>query len=146
MNILCTDKQPYNDVGIRRSLFMAIDWEAMNNNLDDGKAQIITYPDWYVKGYEPIYMDYYTEDTPADIKELPSYKPEKAKHMKMTRELLPYIIKQCWVLGPLRYPSYVCWWPWVKNYSSETCVGYAANYNFVRWIWVDQELKKSIGH
>jgi len=256
-----TDKKPYNDVRVRQALFMAIDWETMNNTLYGGKAQIITYPYWYVKGYEPIYLDYYATDTPADIKELFSYKPEKAKQllaeagypdgfktnlitgteeanvdyyaiikeywskinvdltisptesgamwnrvlskdyddmitdgqsppstypeqyqftgdswvnmsfvkdeyataevekarytylkgditgaMRMTKELLPYVVKQCWVIGPLRYPSYVCWWPWVKNYSGEVSVGYVANYDFTRWIWVDQELKKSMGH
>ena len=255
-----TDKEPFNDVKVRQALFLAINWEDMNKNLYDGEAQIITYPYWYVKGYEGIYMDYNAPDIPADVKEIFSYNPDKAKQLlteagypegfkttlllspaeadvdyysiikefwskinvdltlstmeggalfslimtknydqmilngqsppstypeqysftgnswvnmscvkddwvtgevekaryayvtgdidgaiKMTRELLPYVIKQCWVIGPLRYPSYVVWWPWVKNYSGEVSVGYVSNNDFTRWIWLDQDLKESLG-
>ncbi len=41
--------------------------------------------------------------------------------------------------------NYTIWWPWLKNYSGEERVGYQARtwYNFV---WLDQELKKSMGY
>ena len=66
--------------------------------------------------------------------------------MKVTREFLPYLIGQAYVIGSLRYPTYDFWWPWVKNYDGEVCVGYSADLDFPRWIWVDQALKKSMGH
>jgi peptide/nickel transport system substrate-binding protein len=256
-----TDKEPFSDLRVRQALFLAINWQSMNESLYGGKGQIITFPYVHVKGYDDIYMDYNAPDIPANVKDLFSYHPDKAKQllseagypngfkatvltasndlnvdyysiikefwskinvdlnistmestalfslvltrnydsmitdgqsppstypeqyqytgdswvnqsyikdnkvtadaniardlylagdtagaMKATRELLPYVINQCWVLGPLRFPAYVFWWPWVKNYDGETCVGYVSNYNFPTWIWVDQNLKQSMGH
>ena len=41
---------------------------------------------------------------------------------------------------------YTFWKPWVKNYHGEYCVGYLHYFNFTRWIWIDQGLKKSMGY
>jgi len=67
------------------------------------------------------------------------------KAMGMFRELTKYILDQAYVLpGPAGYSS-TFWWPWVKNYSGETNVGYFK----IRWpqyVWYDQALKKSMGY
>jgi len=36
------------------------------------------------------------------------------------------------------------WQPWVQNYHGQYSLGYAANYSFVRYIWVDKDMKKKI--
>ena len=48
---------------------------------------------------------------------------------------------------PLPAPYiYTFWQPWVKNYHGEYYVGYLHVFNFTRWIWIDQSLKKSMGY
>jgi peptide/nickel transport system substrate-binding protein len=65
--------------------------------------------------------------------------------MKVARQLTPYILDQVWAIPTIRYSSYTFWWPWVKGYSGEQRVG--SNYSgWPRWVWVDSELKKSMGY
>ncbi len=70
--------------------------------------------------------------------------PDEAAVDKIHRELLPYILEQAYVLAlPASY-NYRFWWPWVKNYSGEASVGYYNVLNYTKYIWIDQELKKSM--
>ena len=60
---------------------------------------------------------------------------------EMTREILvevPYL----WL--PIQY-LYTAWWPWVKNYGGELRVGAQRPGPIYARIWVDQELKESLG-
>ncbi len=44
------------------------------------------------------------------------------------------------------YPyTFALWWPWLKNYSGERFVGYITRH-FYSWVWIDEELKKSMGY
>lgn len=36
--------------------------------------------------------------------------------MKITRELMKYVLDQAYCLPASRYPQTVMWWPWLKNY------------------------------
>ena len=65
--------------------------------------------------------------------------------MKMTKELMKYVLPQAWAIPTLRYPTYVLWWPWIKNYDGETNVGWN-HPGWARWVWLDQDLQKSMGH
>ena len=38
------------------------------------------------------------------------------------------------------------WWPWVKNYHGELSVGIINEYAENMYIWIDQDLKKSMGY
>ena len=59
-------------------------------------------------------------------------------------ELVPYIIEQSWVIpAPIPY-SYVCWWPWLKNWRGELSIGYYNNPNYLKYQWIDQELKQKM--
>ncbi|MFC1959032.1 ABC transporter substrate-binding protein, partial [Chloroflexota bacterium] len=79
------DKEPFNDVRIRRALMMATDFETIKNDLYSGEAQIVTYPVPYVKEYADAYYGpdpktgVWPSDSPESVKELYSYNPEKAK-------------------------------------------------------------------
>ena len=60
----------------------------------------------------------------------------------MTREIVekaPYI----WL--PVPY-FYTAWWPWVKNYGGELRVGSERPGPIHARMWIDQELKKKLGH
>lgn len=41
--------------------------------------------------------------------------------------------------------NYTFWWPWLKNYSGEWTIGYD-DWTVATWIWIDQDLKKSMGY
>jgi peptide/nickel transport system substrate-binding protein len=66
--------------------------------------------------------------------------------MKITKNLMKYLLDQAYCIPTPRYPQTVMWWPWLKAYSGETSVGYFAGDSWVKYIWVDQNLKKSMGH
>jgi len=53
------------------------------------------------------------------------------------------------VIYMLAFPSayvYQFWWPWVKGYDGETCLGVTNTYGtVVARVWLDQALKKKMG-
>ena len=71
---------------------------------------------------------------------------DEATRQKMIRELTreaidaaPYI----WLPTPYVFSA---WWPWVKNYDGELRVGAVKPGPVYARIWIDQELKKRMGH
>jgi peptide/nickel transport system substrate-binding protein len=60
----------------------------------------------------------------------------------MTREILdkaPYV----WLPTPYIFTA---WWPWVKNYGGELRAGAVRPGPIYARIWVDQDMKKKLGH
>ncbi|OGO24313.1 MAG: hypothetical protein A2Z28_00205 [Chloroflexi bacterium RBG_16_51_9] len=66
--------------------------------------------------------------------------------MREMKELLKYVLDQAWAIPTPYVPGYVFWWPWIKNYSGETTVGYFEGNSWSQFIWYDQDLKKSMGY
>jgi ABC-type transport system substrate-binding protein len=64
--------------------------------------------------------------------------------MKQYRELTKYVVAQAYTVPNVLGPNNVMWWPWVKNYSGEICIGYD-NPTWAAFIWLDRDLKKSMG-
>ena len=54
-------------------------------------------------------------------------------------DLAPYI----WLPTPYVYTA---WWPWVKNYAGELRAGSVRPGPIYARMWVDQEMKKKMGH
>jgi peptide/nickel transport system substrate-binding protein len=65
---------------------------------------------------------------------------------RMYKELMKYVLDQAWVIPTPLPPLYHMWWPWVKNYRGEGSVGYDNSYNFTKFVWIDQALKKTMGY
>ncbi|UCD09133.1 MAG: ABC transporter substrate-binding protein [Dehalococcoidales bacterium] len=65
--------------------------------------------------------------------------------MRETREIAKYLLPGAWVIPTPRYPTYTLWWSWMKNYSGENSVGWLA-FNWSKWVWVDQDMKDTMGH
>jgi peptide/nickel transport system substrate-binding protein len=62
------------------------------------------------------------------------------------RELAKYAVAQAYAIPvPYNY-KYTFWWPWLKNYTGETSVGYYNVPNWAQYVWIDQELKRSMGY
>jgi hypothetical protein len=65
---------------------------------------------------------------------------------KIHRELMKYVLAQCWCVPYPGGVSYSLWWPWLKQFfGSRNGWGYMNTDNWVTWAWVDQALKKSMG-
>jgi peptide/nickel transport system substrate-binding protein len=65
---------------------------------------------------------------------------------KLHRELMKYVLTQCWCVPSPGGVSYGLWWPWIKQfYGGRGGYGYMNTDNWITWAWVDQTLKKSMG-
>jgi len=40
--------------------------------------------------------------------------------------------------------GYNMWWPYVKNYHGETTIGRYNNWNWAKYIWIDQDMKNRL--
>jgi len=70
--------------------------------------------------------------------------PNEAEADRIYRDMVPYLLDQAYVIQlPMHY-LYRFWWPWVKNYSGEMSVGFWNEYNFVKYVWIDQQMKSSM--
>lgn len=68
--------------------------------------------------------------------------------MKLVKDLMPYFLEQSFALPRPVAPTFNFWWPWIKNYSGEIYLGFgvgSANY-WPTYIWLDLDLKKSMGY
>ena len=69
---------------------------------------------------------------------------DEAKCMEINRGLMPYLLEQCYVIPLPSAYLYTMWWPWVKNYNGEYCVGYYNYWLTQKYTWRDQPLKKQM--
>jgi peptide/nickel transport system substrate-binding protein len=62
------------------------------------------------------------------------------------KEAAVYELSLAWAIWmPCRY-LYNMWWPWVQNYYGISWSGWANISDWYKGIWIDQELKKSMGY
>ena len=86
------------------------------------------------------WMELYTRLWSFETLGKPDLRNEIAKEMNL------YVMPKVIGLGiPFPY-AYRVWWPWLKNYHGEYGVGYMDRFNFASFIWIDQDLKASMGH
>ncbi len=60
------------------------------------------------------------------------------------KELMKYVLDQAWAIGVPNAGAYNMWWPYIKNYHGETGIGRYNNWNWAKYIWVDQDLKAKL--
>ncbi len=69
-----------------------------------------------------------------------------AERAALVKEMVPLELEGCYLVAfPAPY-QYAMWWPWVKGYSGEKSWGHVGGLGRARFIWLDQELKKEMGH
>jgi peptide/nickel transport system substrate-binding protein len=256
-----TQREPFNNIKVRRALLMGVDLELIRDSLNHGLGQILTYPIEYTPAYADCYLSLDDPDCPESVKELYVYNPDKARTllaeagypngfpatalitqtevdyfsiikgmwdkigveldldvreagaarsvyntgdydvcgslggrgpistfyhmvtlvgegsaggsgsqiddpvcdeasakmqeliisdfkgaMDMFREHMKYVIDQAYVVSRPIYPLSNFYWPWLKNYSGEYMVGYYDQYNWASYIWIDEDLKESMGY
>jgi peptide/nickel transport system substrate-binding protein len=74
-----TDKadSPFSKKEVRQALFYATDFNEIKNQYYNGKAEILVWPVIYTKEYASAYVP--LDKLPANVQDLYSYNPEKAK-------------------------------------------------------------------
>jgi len=71
---------------------------------------------------------------------------DDSKWVKALHDAMPDMLDNAWgIFMPIPY-TYRVWWPWVKNYHGESSTGYARFNRNIRYLWIDQPLKKSLGY
>jgi peptide/nickel transport system substrate-binding protein len=58
---------------------------------------------------------------------------------RLFKELRPHLMEQSYVIPRPTPYTYTFWWPWLKNY-------YGQSFVFMRYHWIDQAMKKSMGY
>ena len=72
--------------------------------------------------------------------------PDEAARQQAIRDMTAEIIdKAPYIWLPTPY-NYTAWWPWVKNYDGELRVGAVKPGPVYARIWIDQAMKKQMGH
>ena len=57
-----------------------------------------------------------------------------------------YILYQVYAVPAPSAPVYAMWWPWLKGYNGELVMLLGTYTRWAQWTWLDQNLKKSMGH
>jgi peptide/nickel transport system substrate-binding protein len=70
----------------------------------------------------------------------------QAAAMAIHKELMKYVLDQAWAIPYPKAPGYNMWWPWLQNYHGEFSIGNWNEGNWVKWVWIDEALKKSMGY
>ena len=86
----------------------------------------------------------YVDDTAKAVKELAI--TDFYGSMELCRPLCIYLIEQAYCIPTPRVPTYSMWWPWLKNYSGENSLGYWGTNQWSQFVWIDQDLKESMGY
>jgi len=243
---------PTKDVNVRRALAMAIDYEAIAQDLYGGRAAVLTYPIPPVAEWRDVFTP--LEQLPESVQELYSYNPGQAKQLladagypngfqtkvtcmqthvdllsiikaywadagveldidvreygayvsigynrtheqlyisgfiatmpdkflslvpgdannwsviddprineayanvtaayfdheeanQLLKEVVPYILDQCYYLVPPTSYSYTFWQPWVKGYHGELQVSWMNFWDYPKYLWIDQDLKEEL--
>jgi peptide/nickel transport system substrate-binding protein len=92
----------------------------------------VNHSAWNSPEYDAIVEQLATELDPA--KQLPLM--EKAQLLML--RAIPVV-----PLHPLVEGHF--WWPWLKNYDGEVTVTDGSPHSLVQWIWIDANLKKTMG-
>jgi len=60
----------------------------------------------------------------------------------LKEEVVPYLLEQCWYIDLPSPYAYTFWQPWLKEYRGEAQIGFRNEVAWLRFVWLDQELKK----
>lgn len=66
--------------------------------------------------------------------------------MARYKELMGHVLDQAYAIPYPKAPAYYMWWPWVKNYHGEHSLGNWNVNNWVPYVWIDTDLKQSMGY
>jgi len=68
------------------------------------------------------------------------------KWVSEVKNVMPHVLDEAWGIFTPAPHVYHLWWPWVKNFRGEVGTGYARFNRNMRYLWIDPDLKKSMGY
>ncbi len=66
--------------------------------------------------------------------------------VKAVKDLMPEVMEDCWGIWMPVPQTYIMWWPWLQNFHGEVSIGYFTPTKHARYVWIDTEMKKSMGY
>jgi len=66
--------------------------------------------------------------------------------VKALKDIVPFMLEESWGIWMPVQETYCMWWPWIQNFQGETWIGNFTPLKHAKWIWIDTELKKSMGY
>jgi peptide/nickel transport system substrate-binding protein len=66
--------------------------------------------------------------------------------MVQMRELMKYVLAQAYAIPTPMVIKTRFWWPWLEDYTGEDSIGYHNGPNWAQFVWIDQDLRKAMGH
>ena len=68
------------------------------------------------------------------------------EQQRLVKAMDMYAVERHWAVWSLMNPVFDAIWPWVKGYNGEFGLGYLSKNQIFGRLWIDQELKKEMGH
>lgn len=69
------------------------------------------------------------------------------KAWQILKDVTPFMIAQAPLGGYMPVPYvYDMWWPWINNFYDATRMSFWAPETNLRYLWIDQDIKKGMGH
>ncbi|MFC2015145.1 ABC transporter substrate-binding protein [Chloroflexota bacterium] len=75
------DKEPFNDIRVRKAMTLATDFQDILQNVAMGKGQLIANPWADTIEYHNLYVGLDDPDFPESVRELYTYNPDKAREL-----------------------------------------------------------------
>jgi len=70
---------------------------------------------------------------------------DEPNRRRLMKEIVPYLLEQCFFIVPPSPYVYTFWQPWLKGYNGELQVGFCSSYaDFPRYVWLDQDLREEM--
>lgn len=63
---------------------------------------------------------------------------------KLYYDLMPYVMEQAWLIPLPGAWTYIVYQPWVKNYHGENTLSFGAGNNWVKYVWIDRDMKQQM--
>jgi peptide/nickel transport system substrate-binding protein len=76
-----TDKEPFNDIRVRKAMFKALDFKKIAEALYGEGARFLAWPIGYSEDFKDAYLDLTDPDCPEEVKDLYTYDPDAAKEL-----------------------------------------------------------------
>lgn len=71
---------------------------------------------------------------------------DQAEVDSLFKNLLPYVLEQAWCVPSPAASQYAVWWPWIKGYNGEYSPGICNEFRWAKYVWIDTDLKSSMGY
>ena len=68
------------------------------------------------------------------------------EQQRLVKAMDMYAVERHWAVWSLMNPVFDAIWPWVKGYNGEFGLGYLSKNQIFGRLWIDQDLKKEMGH